>query len=159
MKIFWIVLAILALGFATFSLVNYLLQRRREKKAQAEGIVVYATVASIDAVGGWTKSLNIKKIVLRVQDPGENTPREVTIRSRIEAGQKIAPGMRLAVAVDPTNPKRVYPAGPEASKRAVVTGSRLERRQMRVGGAGSRSGPGGAMRDPVPMPRVREKRR
>jgi hypothetical protein len=34
------------------------------------------------------------------------------------------------VAIDPKDTRRVYPASPEAAKRAVVTGSRKERRTM-----------------------------
>jgi hypothetical protein len=38
--------------------------------------------------------------------------------------------MKLPVVLDPKNPKRVYPASAEAAKRAVMTGSRDERRMM-----------------------------
>jgi hypothetical protein len=42
----------------------------------------------------------------------------------------MTPGMRIPVVLDPKNPKRVYPATEESAKRAVATGSRLERRVM-----------------------------
>ncbi len=132
MKIFWIVLAVLVVALATFSLVNYLLQRRKLTRAEKDGVAVYATVLSIEPVGGWAKYLEMHKIVMRVQEPGETVAREVTLRTRLAPGQKIVPGVKLAVTVDPTNPKRVYPAGPEASKRVVLTGSRQERRQMKA---------------------------
>ncbi len=159
MKIFWIVLAVLAVMFAAWALVNYLLQRRRQNTAQADGVVVYATVLSIEPVGGWMKQLDLKKIVLRLQEPGEASPREVTLRTRTQPGQKITPGIRLAVVVDPKNPKRIYPAGPEAAKRIVITGSREERRQMKAVAAGKRPNAQRVTRAPGPMPGIREKRR
>ena len=159
MKIFWIVLAVLAVMVATWALVNYLLQRRRGEIAQRDGVVVYATVLSIEPVGGWMKQLELKKIVLRLQEPGEALPREVTLRSRTQPGQKITPGIRLAVVVDPKDPKRIYPAGPDAAKRIVITGSREERRQMKAVAAGKRPSAQRVTRAPGPMPGIREKRR
>ena len=49
--------------------------------------------------------------------------------------------MLLSVVVDPKNANRIYPAGPEAAKRVVMTGSRRDRRQMRSG-RGVQRGPG-----------------
>ena len=120
MKIFWIILLVVVLVLATSSLVNYLLQRARQRRAEKEGTVVYATVLSV--------------VVMRIQEPGDSSGREVTLRTRIPATQKISAGMRLAVMIDPKNPKLVYPASPDAAKRVVITGSRLERRQMRAQG-------------------------
>lgn len=71
----------------------------------------------------------MRKIVLRVQEP-DSSPREVTIRTGVEPGQKFQAGAKIPVAIDPKNPKRVYPATPESAKRAVLTGSRQERRIM-----------------------------
>lgn len=159
MKIFWIILAVIAIAVATWALVNYLLQRRRQETAQRDGVVVYATVLSIEAVGGWMKQLDLKKIVLRLQEPGLTSPREVTLRTRTQAGPRITPGIKLAVAVDPKDPKRIYPAGPDAAKRIVMTGSREERRQMKAVAAGKRPGMQRITRAPGPMPGVREKRR
>ncbi len=102
--------------------------------AERDGVVVYATVVSMEDARGLYKHAQIKKIAMRVQEPGQNTARDVTIRTRVQAGQKFTAGMKVAVIIDPTNPKRVYPASPEAAKRAVITGSRLERRQMRAQG-------------------------
>ncbi len=159
MKIFWIVLAVIVLALAAWSLVNYLLQKRRQDTAQREGAVVYATVLSIEPVGGWAKRLEIKKILMRLQEPGEVTPREVTLRTRTQPGQKITPGIKLAVAVDPKDKQRIYPANPEAAKRIVITGSREERRQMKAVAAGKRPSTQRVTRAPGPMPGVREKRR
>ena len=160
MKIFWIVLAVLVLAFASYALVNYLLQRKRQERAQREGVVIYATVVSIEAIGGWMKQLAMKKIVLSLQDPGTSIPREVTLRSRIEPGQKIVRGMMLAVAIDPTDAKRIYPAGPEAAKRLVLTGSRDERRQLKAQASGGVRSRNRVVRQrPSNIPGMREKRR
>ncbi len=158
MKIFWIVLAVLVLGYASWALVNYLLQKRRQDAAQREGVVVYATVVSIEPGGRWAKQLNLKKIVLRLQEPGATSPREVTLRTRVEAGQKIGPGIMLVVVIDPKDPKRIYPANPDAAKRVVLTGSRQERRFMKAGISGARPGVREIPRDPVPMPRNKGRR-
>ena len=159
MKIFWIVLGILVLAFAAYALVNYLLQKRRGERAQTEGVVVYATVVSMEAIGGLLKQLALKKIVLRVQEPGEPSAREITLRTRVDAGQKVFPGMKLAVAIDPKDPKRVYPAGPEAAKRLVLTGSREERRQLKAQASGVRPRNRVIRQQPSNIPGMREKRR
>lgn len=159
MKIFWTILAILVLALASWALTNYLLQRRRQNKAQAEGVVVYATVLSVSAVGGWAKRLELKKILLRLQEPDDPLPREVTLQTRLQAGQRVVTGHRLAVVVDPTDIKRVYPAGPEASKRIQITGSREERRQMKAAVAGKRPPVRRSTQGSGPMPGTREKRR
>jgi hypothetical protein len=68
-------------------------------------------------------------------------------------------GMRVPVVIDPQNPKRVYPASEEAAKRAVATGSRLERRvmqqQMRKPGRGVPQQPSGYQ---PPVSKVRPRR-
>ena len=89
---------------------------------------------------GFSK-LNMRKITLRVQEP-DSSPREVSIRSRIDPKQKFVPGAMLPVAIDPKDPKRVYPASPESAKRAIVTGSRQQRRimQAELRSPGRRSG-------------------
>lgn len=130
MKIFWIVLASVVVAAALWAGINYLLQKRRQKNAEEKGVVVYATVVSIAPVSGWMKRLDLKKIVLRVQEPDAATPREVTLSTRTAPGQKLSPGMRLIVVIDPSNPERVYPAQAESAKRVVFTGSREERRMM-----------------------------
>ena len=90
---------------------------------------------------------DVEKITLRVQEPGSTEAREVVIKTRTQPGQRMSPGMRVPVVIDPTNPKRVYPASEEAAKRAVATGSRLERRvmqqQMRKPGRGIPQQPSG----------------
>ena len=151
MKIFWIVLGVVVLGLAINALVNYLVQRGRQKRAEKDGVVLYATVLSAEVLGGLLKYADMRKVTLRVQDPGATSPREVSLRTRLPAGQSITPGMKLAVIVDPKNSKRVYPASPEAAKRVVVTGSRLERRHMRVGTPGQQKAQQG--RDAIPYPR------
>ena len=134
MKIFWIILAIVVAGLLINALVAYLMQKKRTERAMAEGIVVYATVVSVENVGGWAKYAEMKKIVLRVQDTKAAAPREVTLKSRLPPNQKLVFGMKVPVAIDPKNPKRVYPATPAAVKRITLTGSRQERRMMKQQG-------------------------
>jgi hypothetical protein len=112
--------------------VLYFWQRWRQNRAEREGVVVYATVVSVTPMKRFGKTLPMVKIVMWLQEP-EQTGREVTLSSRIEPGQKIDPGVRLVVVVDPKDPKRIYPADPEAAKRVVATGSRSERRQIKSG--------------------------
>jgi hypothetical protein len=127
MKIaFWVLFAI-ALAVPV---VRYFLQRRREAKAQREGVVVYATVIGLEPVKVFGKPTTMMKISMWVQPPGEGR-RDVSLNSRIAAGQKVAPGVMLPVVLDLTDPKRIYPSGPEAMKRVQLTGSREQRRQMR----------------------------
>ena len=134
MKILWIILAIVVAGLLINALVAYVLQKKRTDRAMAEGIVVYATVVSVDNVRGWAKYAEMKKIVLRVQDTKAAAPREVTLKSRLPPNQKLVFGMKVPVAIDPKNPKRVYPATPAAVKRITLTGSRQERRMMKQQG-------------------------
>ena len=134
MKIFWIILAIVVAGLLINALVAYLMQKKRTERAMAEGAVVYATVVSVENVGGWAKYAEMKKIVLRVQDTKAAAAREVTLKSRLPPNQKLVFGMKVPVAIDPKNPKRVYPATPAAVKRITLTGSRQERRMMKQQG-------------------------
>lgn len=134
MKIFWIILAIVVAGLLINALVAYLMQKKRSERAMTEGVVVYATVVSVEDVGGWAKYAEMKKIVLRVQDTKAASPREVTLKSRLPPNQKLSGGMKVPVAIDPNNPKRVYPATPAAVKRITLTGSRQERRMMKQQG-------------------------
>jgi hypothetical protein len=129
MKMTFEILGIIFLVLVVVALINYLLQRKREQSAQSEGLVVYATLVSASTAGRLAKLTQMRTIVLRVQEP-DSSPREVTIRSRVEPGQKFTAGAMLPVVIDPKNPKRVYPASPESAKRAVLTGSRKERRVM-----------------------------
>jgi hypothetical protein len=69
------------------------------------------------------------QIRMSIQEPGQSL-REVSLRSRVGPGQRIVPGAILAVVVDPTNPKRVYPASAEAQNRMTLTGSRQQRRAI-----------------------------
>ena len=55
MKIFWIVLAVIAVGLAINSGVMYLLQKRRQQRAERDGVVLYATVVSAETLGGLLK--------------------------------------------------------------------------------------------------------
>jgi hypothetical protein len=130
MKIAFLVILILA---ACVPLVRFLLQRSREKKAQAQGLVLYATVISLTPVKVFGKPSPVMKILMWVQQPGGDR-REVSLSSRIAAGQNVAPGVMLPIVVDPTDAKKVYPASPEAMKRVVLTGSREQRRMMKKQG-------------------------
>jgi hypothetical protein len=127
MKLTFEILGILLLVLAATSGVMYLIQRKREQAAQKDGVVVYATLVSMAPVTGIGKYTDMRKIVLRLQEP-EGQPREVTVRSRVEKGQKFTPGAMLLMVIDPKNPERIYPATAESAKRAVFTGSRQERR-------------------------------
>ncbi len=129
MKLTFLILGILLAVLAIVGTINYFRQKRRQQRAEKNGVVVYATVLAVEDVGGWAKRLDMKKITMRIQEPNGD-PREVTLRTRTQAGQKITAGIRLIVIVDPQDSKRVYPATPEAAKRVVVTGSRQERRLM-----------------------------
>ena len=121
-------LALILAGVGTF---NYLRQRRTAQKAERDGLVLYATVLSSTAVGGIAKYLHMQKISLRIQEPGQS-PRDVILSTRTQPGQKITPGNRLIVVVDPSKPDRIYPATPEAAKRVVLTGSRQEQKLMKA---------------------------
>lgn len=129
MKLTFLILGIVIVVLAIAAAINYFRQKRRQQLAEREGVVVYATVVSADKIGGWAKHLDMKKLVLRIQEPDAN-PREVSLRTRTQPGQQINAGMRLVVIVDPKNAERIYPATPEAAKRVVITGSRQERRIM-----------------------------
>ena len=109
MKIFWIVLAAVVLALAINALVMYLLQKQRQRRAEKNGVVLYATVISTETLGGLLKYADMKKVTMRLQEPGAPGPREVSLRTRLPSGQQITSGMKLAVVVDPKNAKRVYP--------------------------------------------------
>ena len=129
MKITFEILGLILFLFACWSATMYFIQRRREQIAQRDGLVLYATLVSTTAVRGFGKLGQMRKIVLSIQEP-DSAPREVTIRSRVEPGQKFTIGAMLPVVVDPKNSARVYPATPESAKRVVLTGSRQQRRAM-----------------------------
>jgi hypothetical protein len=148
MKISSIIIIALCLAFIIWRITAFLLERRRMKKMDREGVVVYATFLSSEPVKFFGRpQTDIEKITLRVQEPGSTETREVVIKTRTQPGQNMSVGMRVPVVLDPKNPKRVYPASEEAAKRAVATGSRLERRvmqqQMRKPGRGVPSQPSG----------------
>jgi hypothetical protein len=148
MKISSIVIIALCFAFLVWRITSFLLERRRQKKMDREGVVVYATYLSSEPTKFFGRpQTDVEKVTLRVQEPGSTDAREVTIRTRTQPGQRMSPGMRVPVVLDPKNPKRVYPASEEAAKRAVATGSRLERRvmqqQMRKPGRGVPSQPSG----------------
>src|ERR1700758_4485003 len=148
MKISRIVILALFVAFIAWRITAFLLERQRQKKADKEGVVVYATFVSSEPIKFFGRpQTDVEKITLRVQEPGNTEAREVTIRTRTQPGQRMSPGMRVPVVLDPKNPNRVYPASEEAAKRAVATGSRLERRvmqqQMRKPGRGVPQQPSG----------------
>jgi hypothetical protein len=131
MKTMWWILGISLI--VAIPLVRFLLLRLREKRAQRDGVAVYATVVSMDIATFLGKPSSAVKIRMWIQEPGEDR-REITLTSRIAPGQNVVPGVMLPVVVDPADKKRVYPAGPEAAKRVQLTGSRQQRRQMRAQG-------------------------
>lgn len=145
MKLTFEILGIILLLVVATSGTMYFLQRRREQAAQKDGLVVYATLLSTSPVKGFSKINQMRKIVLRIQEPN-GSPREVSIRTRVEPGQKFTAGTMLPVVIDSKDPKRVYPATPESAKRVVLTGSRQERRimqsQLRTPRARQRPQPG-----------------
>ena len=148
MKISSIVILALFLGFIIWRITVFLLERQRQKKADKEGVVVYATFVSSEPIKFFGRpQTDVEKITLRVQEPGSTEVREVILRTRTQPGQRMSPGMRVPVVIDPKDPKRVYPASEESAKRAVATGSRLERRvmqqQMRKPSRGVPSQPSG----------------
>jgi hypothetical protein len=148
MKISSIVILALCVAFLAWRITVFLLERRRQKKMDREGVVVYATFLSSEPVKFFGRpQTDVEKVTLRVQEPGSTETRDVVIKTRTQPGQNMSPGMRVPVVLDPTNPKRVYPASEQAAKRAVVTGSRLERRvmqqQMRKPGRGVPQQPSG----------------
>jgi hypothetical protein len=160
MKISSIIILALCVAFIAWRLITFLLERQRQKRADKEGVVVYATFLSSEAIKFFGKvQPDVEKITLRVQEPGQTDSREVVLKTRTQAGQRMAPGMRVPVVIDPTNPKRVYPASEESAKRAVATGSRLERRvmqqQMRKPGRGVPTPPSGYQ---PPLSKVRPRR-
>ena len=148
MKISTIIILALLLAFIVWRITAFLLQRQRQKKADREGVVVYATFVSSEPVKFFGRpQTDVERVTLRVQEPGSTEARDVVIKTRTQPGQRMSPGMRVPVVLDAKNPKRVYPASEEAAKRAVVTGSRLERRvmqqQMRKPGRGIPQQPSG----------------
>jgi hypothetical protein len=143
-----LIISIAFLLAALGMLARFLLQRQRMKKADKTGTVVYATFLSLEPVKMFGKEQqDLVKVNLRVQDPGSKEPRDVSIRTRLAPGQRFTPGSKIPVVIDPKDPKKIYPASEEAAKRAVVTGSRLERRvmqqQIRTPGRGAPSMPSG----------------
>jgi hypothetical protein len=148
MKISSIVILVLCTAFIAWRITAFLIERSRQKKLDREGLVVYATFLSSEPVKFFGRpQTDVEKVTLRVQEPGSTEAREVTIRTRTQPGQHMSPGMRVPVVLDAKNPKRVYSASEEAAKRAVATGSRLERRvmqqQMRKPGRGVPQQPSG----------------
>ncbi|HVG26806.1 MAG TPA: hypothetical protein VM865_04295 [Acidobacteriaceae bacterium] len=148
MKISTIIFLVLMLGAVGWTVFRYFWERRRQQRVDREGLVVYAALVSCEPVKFLGRPQgDLEKVVLRVQEPGQTETREVTIRTRIDSRQRMEPGMRIPVVIDPKDPKRVYPASAESAKRAVATGSRLERRvmqqQMRRPGRGVGQQPSG----------------
>ena len=131
MKISTIIFLVIVVGFIGFNLTRFLLERRRQKRADREGVVVYATFVSSEPVKFFGRpQRDMEKVVLRVQEPGSTETRDVTLKTRVQPGKHMSPGMKIPVVLDPKDPKRIYPATEESAKRAVVTGSRMERRVM-----------------------------
>ncbi|MFC6646627.1 hypothetical protein ACFQBQ_13735 [Granulicella cerasi] len=131
MKLTFAILGYVILAVAIVTVVRFFLERRRQKQVDATGTVVYATLVSVEPVKMFGKVQgDLNKVTLRLQEPGETAAREVSLRTRIDARSNMNPGARIPVVIDPKDPKRVYPASAESAKRAVLTGSRVERRAM-----------------------------
>jgi hypothetical protein len=114
-----------------FAVARYFYERRRQSKIEETGTVLYGILVSTAPVKVFGRlQADFAKITLRIQEPGSTESREVSMSTRIPANQRLEIGMRIPVVLDPKNAKRVYPAGAEAAKRAVMTGSRDERRMM-----------------------------
>ena len=131
MKIALYILLGIAVAWGIFAFVNYLRQRRAQQRAEREGLVLYGNVISAERAGGLLKHLDIYKIRLSIQEP-DRPPREVTLSSRLAAGQRLDNTQRIMVIVDPVDAERVYPASAEAAKRVIFTGSRTERKLMQA---------------------------
>lgn len=126
-----IIALIVVLAVAIFAAVRYFLERARQKKIDATGTVVYATLVSSEPVKVFGKlQADFVKINMRVQEPGSTETRDVSMSTRVPANQRLEVGMRIPVVLDPKNPKRVYPASEASAKRVQMTGSRDERRMM-----------------------------
>jgi hypothetical protein len=145
-----IIWTVVGLVIVAVPVAMYFIQRWRQKKIDRTGLVLYATVVAMEPVKVFGKMSDMVKITLWVQEP-EKEQREVALRTRLPAGQKMEMGMRLPVVLDPKNPKRIYPATEESMKRVVITGPRRERRMMQSGRGVQRQG-GGYQ---PPMPRGR----
>lgn len=127
----WIFLGAI-LAALIVAVARFFLERKRQQQVDKEGVVVIATFVSSEPVKFLGKPQgDLAKITLRLQDPGSNTPREVSLRTRT-GPQPMSPGMRVPVVIDPKNPEKVFPASAEAQQRLTVTGSRLERRAMQT---------------------------
>jgi hypothetical protein len=139
----WIAIAVVAIGTP---IALYFYQRWKQQRIDRTGMVLYATVVAMEPVKVFGKVSDMVKISLWLQEPDQER-RDVSLRTRIPAGQKIDAGMRLPVVVDPKNPKRIYPATEESLKRVVMTGPRRERRMMQTGRTGGQR-PGGGYQPP-----------
>jgi hypothetical protein len=124
----WIWIPLLLL--VAVPLTRFLWQRLRESRAQKQGVALYATMVSVEPVKVFGRVSAVMKINLWLQEPG-GARREVSLTSRIPEGEKIESGMMLPVVIDPSNPKKVYPANADAMKRIQLTGSREQRRRMK----------------------------
>ncbi len=121
---------IIALLVALTPVAYYFFQRQRQKLADKNGKSLLATVVSAEWVGTKRFSTPMMKIKVWFQEPG-SPAREATMTTRVPEGQDPRPGMRIPVVIDPKDPKKVYPASEEAAKRAMTSGARWERRQLK----------------------------
>jgi hypothetical protein len=146
----WIAVIVVALGTPV---ALYFIQRARQQKIDKTGTVLYASVLAMEPMKVFGKiTPDMVKITLWLQEPDQE-PREVQLKTRIPANQKIEAGMRIPIVVDPKNSKRVFPASENSVKRVVLTGPRRERRVMQSKrGAGGQRPPTGYQ---PPQPRGR----
>jgi hypothetical protein len=108
----------------------FFFQRQRQKVADKTGKSLLATIVSAEWVGTKRIQAPMMKIKVWFQEPGVPA-REATMTTRVPPGQDPRPGMRIPIVIDPKNPAKVYPASEEAAKRAMTSGSRAERRQLK----------------------------
>ena len=81
MKISSIVILALLLAFIAWRITAFLIERQRQKKADREGVVVYATFVSSEPIKFFGRpQTDVEKVTLRVQEPGSTEAREVVIK-------------------------------------------------------------------------------
>src|SRR6201996_4919005 len=98
MKISRLVILSLFGAFIAWRVTAFLLERRRQKKADREGVVVYATFLSSEPIKFFGRpQTDVEKITLRVQEPGSTEAREVVIKTRTQHGQRMGGGMGVPV--------------------------------------------------------------
>ena len=111
MKISSIIILALFLAFIIWRVAAFLIERQRQKKADREGVVVYATFVSSEPIKFFGRpQTDVEKITLRVQEPGSTEAREVVIKSRTQPGQRMSRGHARACRPRPEEPEARLPS-------------------------------------------------